>query len=366
MNDPVEIFYNQKQWDKGWADQAIEDEIKKLDFYGLRQWILKYTPREGAVLEAGCGLGRYVFYLNRLGISCMGLDFSESAISKLEKYRKEKNLGIKFYKGDVQSLPFPDGSLSGYISLGVVEHFIEGPQKALEEAFRVLRPGGIAIISTPSFSFSQVYLQFKAKLKRTLKQLIGRPVAQPRFSQYWYSPGKLKHFVQKAGLKTVLSKGADLLYSFYELGFVPRFGSAFVRMVSRLENTFLANIGAQSVTISYKPGPDMHCFFCGKKNVSEDKIVTVIPLCGTCLKEESAKYYKKPERPQLHYPTRLGYSPSEPDKKYTCDYCNSQYETDEIFKDFGFAKKACPGCLKNPEINLELSNRCVRISWASK
>ncbi len=58
----------EKTWDKWWKDTTAEAEIHKWDFFGLRPWILKYAPRNGKVLEAGCGLGRWNFYLSELGI----------------------------------------------------------------------------------------------------------------------------------------------------------------------------------------------------------------------------------------------------------------------------------------------------------
>jgi SAM-dependent methyltransferase len=54
--------------------------------------------------------------------------------------------------GDVRALPFADGELDAVYSPGVCEHFEEGPAPVLLETRRVLRPGGIAVISTPCFN----------------------------------------------------------------------------------------------------------------------------------------------------------------------------------------------------------------------
>jgi len=268
-----------KLWNNEWRVKTPESEIRMWDFYGLRPWVLKFTPRFGKVVDAGCGLGRYVFYLNELGVDCIGLDSSQEAISKIHDYQIENGLDSKFCRADVKLLPFKDNSLSGYISLGVIEHFEEGPHKALQEVYRILRPGGVAIISTPSLSFSQVYLKTKRKIKFTLKSLIKKimkiPVSKQKFTQYWYPPNRLRNFIKNAGLKVVVAKGSDLLYSFYELGFIPKKDGLFIKSISRLENTFLANIGAQSITISYKPGYRMYCSLCGNLNVEGRKRVLI-------------------------------------------------------------------------------------------
>lgn len=54
-------------------------------------------------------------------------------------------------KGDVLNLPYEDNLLCGYLSFGVVEHFSDGTQKPIAEAYRTLRAGGVAIITTPNY-----------------------------------------------------------------------------------------------------------------------------------------------------------------------------------------------------------------------
>jgi len=98
-----------------------------------------------------------------MGINIEGLDFSDSTIEFLKHWQQEYGFSINFLKGNVTDIPYDDNSLSGYISLGVVEHFIEGPHKPIAEAQRVLRPGGISIITTPSISW---YIFYRNYLKR--------------------------------------------------------------------------------------------------------------------------------------------------------------------------------------------------------
>ncbi|WP_024335393.1 class I SAM-dependent methyltransferase [Desulfotignum balticum] len=107
-------------WDNAWKEISPISEIQMWDYYGGRQWITKYVPRFGKVIEAGCGLGRYNFYLKRLGIDIEGIDFSENAITKLNQIKSEIDPTAKFIYGDITDLPYEDNSISGYISLGVV------------------------------------------------------------------------------------------------------------------------------------------------------------------------------------------------------------------------------------------------------
>jgi ubiquinone/menaquinone biosynthesis C-methylase UbiE len=47
--------------------------------------------------------------------------------------------------GDVRAIPFREGSVDAVYSMGTIEHFEEYAQ-AVREIFRVLRPGGTAIV----------------------------------------------------------------------------------------------------------------------------------------------------------------------------------------------------------------------------
>lgn len=354
-------------WSEEWEQLTPESEIQMWDFYGLRQWIAKYIPRYGKTIEAGCGLGRYVFYLSELGIDIEGVDFSQPAIDSLNKWKVKNNFNVVFKRGNILSLDYPDNTLSGYISLGVIEHFIEGPQKALKEVYRVLRPGGIAIISTPSISFYIFYVRMKRFLKNIVKKILLRKIVQDIFYQYWYRPHKLGKFVKESGLKTSKCKSADLLYAFCEAGnFTQKFineRSFGYKFSDKFENSFLNFIGSQSITISIKTAEEMYCFLCGKLNAKIDSLNKYdVPICNDCVNKKEANYYLKNTETK-YCSSYIINPPVKPVSKSVCDFCGKDYLTDELFEDYGFAKNACKDCLKLPEVNILLSNEYVKPVW---
>lgn len=145
-------------------------------------FIFKYMPREGKILEAGCGLGRYVVYLADQGFDIEGIEINPETVAVVNGIRPD----IRVRVGDVIHLPYADNSLAGIISLGVIEHFIEGPQVALSEIRRVLKPGAHAIVTVPSFNLVRKmkafsgYQGLKEKLKtnRILRRLFAKTQRQ--------------------------------------------------------------------------------------------------------------------------------------------------------------------------------------------
>jgi len=363
-----DVSQNLNHWNSFFDGLTPESEIRMWDFYGLRQWILKYVPRFGKTIEAGCGQGRVNFLLSRLGIITEGVDFSDRTVAALNNWQKNNGFNCKFVQGNVKKLPYSDNSIDSYISLGVIEHFREGPHEALNEAYRVLKPGGIAIISTPSVSWN-IFLRNTIRNYRKYRFFIRNRVfpKSPKFIQYWYRPRKLKNFVEQAGLKVRRFTGADLLYSFCERGRYQgnnlKEGTFAYWFSNKFEYSFLATLGSQSITISVKLDDLMHCFLCGELNAEISSLNKFdIPLCLNCNKKEISKYYIK-NRKLSYGEDYIIDPPIKIPANENCDYCGDIYLTDELFEDYGFTKKVCSSCLIQPEINIELSNIYIQPIW---
>lgn len=102
-----------------------------------------------AVLDIACGEGYGAFLLAQVAESVVGVDISPRAIRHAaEKYPREN---LTFRQGGATAIPLEDDSVDAVVSFETIEHLdAEQQEPFLREIRRVLRPGGIAIISSPN------------------------------------------------------------------------------------------------------------------------------------------------------------------------------------------------------------------------
>ena len=105
---------------------------------------------DSAVLEVGCGSGRYALQLaEKVGCRLIGLDINEPGIRNAKQLALARGLGsqLRFEQCDAsKKLPFDDNMFDAVFSNDVLCH-IPGRAEVLVEMFRVLRPGGRMLFS---------------------------------------------------------------------------------------------------------------------------------------------------------------------------------------------------------------------------
>lgn len=75
---------------------------------------------------------------------CTGVEFNQELVDFGKLHFPE----IEIVQGDVQALDFPDKSFDAALLTAVIEH-VPAPEKAVSEANRILRQGGILILTSP-------------------------------------------------------------------------------------------------------------------------------------------------------------------------------------------------------------------------
>ena len=143
------------------------------------------------VLEVGCGLGTDGAQFARAGALYTGVDLTEAAVSLARRRFELESLPGEFRIADAENLDFADDSFDLVYSHGVLHHTPD-TARAVREVWRVLRPGGRAVVMLyhrDSYNYRvnvRVLRRLGARLLRTetglrlAHRLTGEPVESLR------------------------------------------------------------------------------------------------------------------------------------------------------------------------------------------
>jgi ubiquinone/menaquinone biosynthesis C-methylase UbiE len=110
------------------------------------QVIARQLPSGSAVLEVAPGPGFLAIELAKLGwYRIIGLDISKSFVRIATKNALKAGVEVTFQEGDASSMPFESDSVDFIYCRAAFKNFSE-PVQALKEMYRVLKPGGRAVI----------------------------------------------------------------------------------------------------------------------------------------------------------------------------------------------------------------------------
>ena len=98
----------------------------------------------GPACDLGCGPGHVARYLHEHGVQVCGVDLSVELVERAHRLTP----GIEFRQGDMMALDIPDGTWAGVAAFYSIIHIPRGDMaRALSELRRVLRPGGLLLLS---------------------------------------------------------------------------------------------------------------------------------------------------------------------------------------------------------------------------
>ena len=129
------------------------------------------------VLEIGTGNGAdgVMFALN--GADYTGVDLTDTALQATRRHFEVQGLTGSFQREDAESLSFPDKSFDLIYSHGVLHH-TPNTQRAIDEVWRVLKPGGQAIVMLyhkHSFNyFIRIMTYMRARLLLKIFSRVGK------------------------------------------------------------------------------------------------------------------------------------------------------------------------------------------------
>ena len=141
QNKYLETIYNQE-------NKPFSEYPKKLIKYLIKRANLKKNQK---ILELGCGRGEFISEFRNKGLDAYGCDISN--------FSQNFFPDLKFSRVDLEhnNLPYEDETFDIIYSKSFIEHFYY-PEKIFQEAYRVLKPGGIIITLTPEWQY--IYKSF--------------------------------------------------------------------------------------------------------------------------------------------------------------------------------------------------------------
>jgi len=221
----VSSTYNEKNY------RLAGKRGKYPDIFRRHQYILEMMGgARGRALEIGCGSGEMLHEILKRNFKAVGMDIAPGMLKASRKLIKEKlpNKKVGLLQGDIDHLAFPDASFDLIVAAGVIE-YLASDKKLLPELCRVLKPGGVLILSVrnkinlsrPITTTRDILLALPmigAMLRGTtlaLRRLLSLP-PNGGIPGRRHVPSSLKNHMRRAGLKTVDA-------AFYHFTIFPRF-----------------------------------------------------------------------------------------------------------------------------------------------
>lgn len=154
-----------------------------------------------SILDMGCGTGvaaRAIARRDRFSGRVTGIDLSPYLVRAARRLAGEEALGqvVEFHPGDTRNLDIPDSSFDAVVAHTLVSH-VEEPSTIVEEAARVVKPGGLIGIFDGDYASMTFALDDPTQGKWYDETLIEALVTSPRVMR------KMPRLIRQVGLEMV-------------------------------------------------------------------------------------------------------------------------------------------------------------------
>lgn len=219
MSKVVSKFYNdypEKEWVR------LDQPYQKIEFTSTIKLIKKYFPKKGNVCDIGSGPGRYALELLKQGFHVTLVDISKELIQiakeKIAEQKYEKS--AEFICSDAKDLSYLQSDhFDALLIMGPLYHLLRKADrmKVLKEAYRLLKPQGVAIIAyLNSWGVLRYGLDRFSSLyndKDFLHRFLGEVIIEGSFENftecYFSTPSNALQEIENAGFNLISQSGVE-------------------------------------------------------------------------------------------------------------------------------------------------------------
>lgn len=158
------------------VDQRLR--YRYLKDYFIPALIKNHIPQSANVLEIGCGQGADLFLLSQQARRVTGVDLTPEGVARAGRFLKERGAcNATVLAANAECLPFKDAAFDAVYSFGVMHH-TPNTQACIDEAYRVLKPNGVAVIMlyrswSPQYIIAKTMRGLTYPLRRSLAGLFS-------------------------------------------------------------------------------------------------------------------------------------------------------------------------------------------------
>ncbi len=139
--------------DRAWRDGLLDHDVDR--FYETLQHVPPATSSAQRLLDVGCYGMMLPWYVDVLGYRDITAAADEPRAMLNERMRKvqgvtDYKLQLSFFNAEEDRWPLPDDSFDVVLCLEILEHLATDPMQMMAEINRVLRPGGLLVLTTPN------------------------------------------------------------------------------------------------------------------------------------------------------------------------------------------------------------------------
>ena len=230
MTKTNDVLLSEDRWEKIYKSHRLKSFTKDPTIISYKRFLDNYRSdfKKGVFLDLGCGVAYLSALLAKEGVDVLGVDISKEAIEKSRALFRRNNLKGNFINADFLDLPIKSSSVNFIYSCMGLE-YVKNTQKAIDEAFRVLKRDGRIIAIVPVISLTTLtYHQLRGDIPdlpiiKNLMEFIHIRLLKGKYMHYGYeksfTPRGIRNMFLKSGFK--VSK-IDYFDMYYPIAFMPK------------------------------------------------------------------------------------------------------------------------------------------------